>query len=94
MKPSTDKIKVGAIEYTLVEIPQLPDLGIIDLAQQTIGVRAGIPKDLKAWTIWHEIIHAILYSNGHISGHDEVLVDALAHGLVQVLRENPAIKSL
>jgi len=47
---------------------------------------------IRRVTLWHEIVHGILYAAGQ-TDHDEVLTDAIAHGIVQVLRDNPELRN-
>ena len=85
-------IRIGAITYAVVE-SDISDYGMIDYETQTIRIRKGLGKDAKSVTVWHEVIHAILYNMGHLD-HDEVLVDGIAHGLLQCLRDNPKLREL
>jgi hypothetical protein len=84
------KLKVGAITYSIVE-SSIPDYGSIDYETQTISIRKGLAKDARDVTLWHEVIHAIMYNMGHVN-HDEIIVDGIAHGVLQCLRDNPQLR--
>jgi hypothetical protein len=83
-------IKIGAISYSVSEAP-IRECGLIDYDSQTICLRDSLGKDTQAVTLWHEIIHGILYNMGQ-TNHDEILVDGIAHGIVQVLNDNPHLR--
>ena len=85
-----EKVKIGAVTYTVADAP-IPDCGLIDYEAQTIVIKKGLGKDARAVTMWHEVIHGILYNMGHVN-HDEIIVDGIAHGVVQCLRDNPQLK--
>jgi hypothetical protein len=85
-----DTLRIGAVTYKVVEAP-ITECGLIDYESQTIVIRKGLAKDVRAVTVWHEVIHAILYNMGHVN-HDEILVDGIAHGVLQCLRDNPQLK--
>lgn len=84
------RIQIGAITYNLAEAP-IRDCGFIDYEAQTIVLKNSLCKDARAVTLWHEVIHGILYNMGHVN-HDEVLVDGIAHGVLQCLRDNPQLR--
>lgn len=84
------RIQIGAITYAVADAP-IRDCGLIDYEAQTIVLRNSLGKDARAVTLWHEVIHGILYNMGHVN-HDEVLVDGLAHGVVQCLRDNAQLR--
>lgn len=85
-----NSLKIGACNYAVVTAP-IPDFGLIDYAQQTIVIKAGIAATAQDVTLWHEILHGLLFNLGYVN-HDEELVDGLAHGIVQVLADNPALR--
>lgn len=83
-------IQIGAIAYELVETPLDNLHGDISTIRCRIRIDADQDSQAKRVTLWHEIIHGILYGAG-LREHDEQVVDALAHGIVQVLRDNPQL---
>ncbi len=44
----------------------------------------------KIATLWHEMFHAILHNAGHRE-HPEGILDALSFGVIEILRDNPAM---
>ena len=84
------KLRIGAITYDVTE-SVMQDCGCIDYEKQTILIRKGLAADARKVTIWHEVIHGILYNMGHVN-HDEILVDGIAHGVLQCLRDNPQLR--
>jgi hypothetical protein len=85
-------IQIGPIRYTL-EVSDFSDrtCGDTDTMKCRIRVNSTMHPDVQRVTLWHEVIHGILFAAG-MSDHDEQVVDALAHGLVQVLRDNPKLR--
>ena len=81
------KVRVGAMVYDVVAVPDLPDLGFCDEEKCCIGIRAGLPDDVAAITLWHELIHAMLYALGYRK-HSERMVDGLAYQIVLLLADN------
>jgi len=84
------KLRIGAITYDVTE-SVMQDCGCIDYEKQTIEIRKGLAADARNVTLWHEVIHGILYNMGHVN-HDEILVDGIAHGVLQCLRDNPQLR--
>lgn len=91
---------VGAIHYTLIEEKDLCDYrpdgtrvglnGHIRYNECQIKVDSDLHPQIKEITIWHEVLHGILENAGFFQEQThERIIDALAHGIVQVLRDNP-----
>jgi len=91
------RVQIGPITYDVVEVSELTGAGPsslcgdLDTMKCRIRINADMAPAAKRVTLWHEIVHGILFAAG-ITDHDEVLVDALGHGLTQVLRDNPALR--
>ena len=64
-------------------------VGVIDYYDQTIDTYAGLASPIEWVNLWHETLHAVLYNAGHTGKHDEELINTLAHGICQVLINNP-----
>ena len=82
--PETDAILEG-----------LKQVGLMDPHVQELSLRMrGIPDPERMITLWHEIIHALLYNSGllHLictdDKEEEALVQALGGMVYQVLIEN------
>jgi hypothetical protein len=90
-------VKVGPIVYAVTEHDWPPDkeagsqaMGRHFPSEGRILLLRSMPPGVKYVTLWHEIIHAILDQAGQ--GCEEGAVDALAHGVVSVLRDNPMLQ--
>ena len=96
-KAAPVQIQIGPIAYEVVEVAELAGAGPsslcgdIDTMRCHIRINADMAAPTKRVTLWHEVLHGILFAAG-LSDHDEQLVDALAHGIVQVLRDNPELR--
>ena len=92
-------VRIGPIDYELELIEDLqaedgdPVDGWICYAAGAIRLRAALNPQLRRVTLWHEILHAVLTQTGR-QRHNEGELDALAHGIVQVLRDNPELREL
>lgn len=94
-----NKVRIGPIDFTVVEIERLRDDagsksldGNISYARSEIRLGAELEWQAKRQTLWHEIIHGLM-TQGHIETGEaeEQMVDVLAYGIVQVLRDNPEL---
>lgn len=91
-------VRVGGLDYTIKRWNrQAADnagaFGMCDRATQVILIQDGLPPQLEAHVVLHEVLHAAYSAAGmnaipeHIS--EERLVGALTHQLTQVWRDNP-----
>lgn len=92
------RVRIGAVDYVVKLVAHLSrgqeqidgraynDLGVI-------LIRAEMSPQLQLQTLWHEIVHAIVYQGqlGHFKLGDERAVDPLAWGILQVVRDNPGL---
>ncbi len=85
------RILIGPIRYKVVETDIPSICGDINTVKCCIRLNKAMRPDIRQVTLWHEIVHGILYAAGQ-TDHDEVLTDAIAHGIVQVLRDNPELR--
>jgi hypothetical protein len=90
-----DKVKVGAIQYSVAYIPDLKDDrgkldGRIRHSTTEIQLESGMNHQATAQTLLHEIVHAVATQIGH-QDMKEGMVDALAYGIYQVMRDNPQL---
>jgi Zn-dependent peptidase ImmA (M78 family) len=85
------RILIGPIRYKVVETDIASICGDINTVECCIRLNKAMKPDIRRVTLWHEIVHGILYAAGQ-TDHDEVLTDAIAHGIVQVLRDNPELR--
>jgi len=89
------QIKIGGMVYQVVEVQGLTNgdkdtklNGHIKYNDCEICVEAGLSPQAKLQTIWHEIVHGILTQSG-APKQNELMIDALAYGIVDVLKNNP-----
>ena len=91
------QVQIGPINYAVVMVDELagdtgPLHGDFDPSKCRIRLDAGDNPQRQHQTLWHEVLHAILHSAGIREGHDEQQIEALSHGIVQVLRDNPELR--
>lgn len=95
-------IKVGAVDYTVVEFGTKEAAGeerngFCDRLNALIRINTDRQPGLIAVTLVHEIMHAIAWGWGihNIKGKDgeEEMVWQLGQGWAAVLRDNPALLS-
>lgn len=48
----------------------------------------------RAQTLMHEIVHAVLFERGRQEHENEELVDVLASGFVNLIRQNPELMAI
>jgi Zn-dependent peptidase ImmA (M78 family) len=85
-------VLIGSFEYDIEESDKMVDNGSIDTEKLKIHIDSTIDEQVKRQTLWHEIIHALMHQFGlSLSDHDEKMIDNLAHGICQVIRDNPKI---
>jgi hypothetical protein len=65
--------------------------GYMDADATQIVVASGLPSPVKAVTLMHEILHALLLQAGSKHGNNENLIECLAYGLVQLSRDNKGL---
>lgn len=91
-----ETVKVGAITYQVKQESRTADhsaYGMILYSESLISIQPGMSDDYKRVTLWHEMIHAMMHDAG-LREHDETIVTALSHKIVQVLKENPGLAGI
>jgi len=57
-----------------------------------IEIVDGMPIEVERPVVLHEVLHAMFKGQGQNDYRsDENLIEAIAHGMVQILRDNPAL---
>lgn len=87
-------IKIGYFSYKIVMV----DILIDDEGNEIFGqclydiceirVLQRLSLQAKIATLWHEILHAILVNAGFTGDHDEQMISAIAHGILDMLISN------
>lgn len=88
-----DKVKIGAITYDITRDATLHDTGFngqIRFNRCQIVIAENLHPVAAQQVLWHEIVHGIMQQAG-ITKQPENIVDAIAYGVMQVLRDNPGI---
>ena len=90
------KIKVGPINYEIVEVSDLRAdddtklYGQISWTTCEIRIKPNQHAQQRRQTIWHEIVHVLLEQLGcNKDINNEAFTTALAHALMQVVQDNP-----
>jgi hypothetical protein len=91
-------IRIGPIDFAVREIERLVNTdayeklsGHIRYTDSEILLENNMESQAKRQILWHEILHGILTQAGY-SDHDEKMIDIIAYGVMQVLRDNPALR--
>jgi hypothetical protein len=90
-----DSLKIGAFRYSVVYVKDLKRDevkldGHLHHSQTRISLDADMNAQATTQTLLHETIHAIATQIGRQELR-EGIVDALAFGIYQVLRDNPEL---
>ena len=93
------EIRIGPIDYKVVKVKELASAdgllhGDIDFGRCRIRVDAGDDPQRQYQTMWHEALHGILHGAGIRGDHNEQQIEALTHGIIQLLRDNPDLLDL
>jgi hypothetical protein len=88
-------LKIGAILYGVEFVPDLSDDkgkidGQISYGQAKIRISKSLNEQVQAQTLLHEIIHGIEEHSGR-QELKEPVINTLAYGIYQVLRDNPEL---
>jgi len=91
-----NKIRIGSLDFdvimqdTPIVLNNQQCYGEIDYATTEIKLDATIASDQHLEvTFLHEIIHGILHDRGFKEAEDEELIEGIARGLHQLIRDNP-----
>lgn len=93
-------VQIGPLRYKVVEVEELASpasgalYGDINYGKCRIRIAADSCAQMKQVTLMHEILHGILVCAAQTEEHNEAHIDALAHGLIQVLRDNPQLRNI
>ncbi len=66
--------------------------GSVTYNTSLIEIVDGMPVEVERVVLFHELMHAVFKAQGQTKYRkDENLLDAIAHGIVEVLRANPQL---
>lgn len=90
-----NSVRIGGVEYAVMHEGNLNDganllYGRVDWEPSEILLKFGMGEQHASITLWHEIIHALLY-HSCIELEDETeerIAEALGFGIYQVLEDN------
>ena len=91
-------VRIGIRDYDITTVAGLrghddtPLYGVINFGQGTIRLEQDLRPDYSPVVLWHEIVHGILETSGQ--EQSERICDAMAYGIVQILRDNPWLREL
>lgn len=80
------KVKIFAHTYEVKLVDELDKCGALNRDNNVISISKSLPQDQQEVTLFHEIFHGL---NNEL---DHFVVDALAEGFYQVLKENNLLK--
>ena len=84
------RITVGGVWFTVEEALMAAENGRFATDEYpNIAVASSTTGNLVAFTLLHEIGHAIAWQNS--LGEDERWADAFANGVLSLLKDNPAL---
>lgn len=97
----TDNLRVGPIDFAVERVSDLRGddgkalYGEVKWQRCTVRIEADCVAQQQRQTMWHEVIHILLEQSGRtaLSQNDEV-VDSLAYGIMQVIRDNSWLAQL
>jgi len=66
-------------------------LGRTNFATLNIEVAEEMPQEKKVNTLWHEIVHTILYNYGIKQKDEEGFCNLMATIIIQLIKDNPQL---
>ena len=91
-------IRIGPIDYTVEYIQDLRDGdrkldGWFHFASSRILIDESLSEQARRQVLWHEIIHGLFFLAGELPTPErkEDFIDALASGVMNVIRDNPEL---
>lgn len=95
MLPKT--VRVFGIPYTVerqdrITVDGQNADGCITYNTASIEIVDGMPIEVERVVVLHEVLHAVFKGQGqNVLRRDEDLIEAVAHGVIQVIRDNPQL---
>lgn len=91
------KVKIGWRVYTVevcdnLEFENEEAMGSFQVANHTIKISSEIGYEEQVCTLIHEILHGIFLNGGQEDARcDEGIIECVASGMYQLLRDNPKL---
>lgn len=81
------QFSLGGTVWSVSEVPPLPDqtYGVCYPRIANIQLDETLIQQVKLQTFYHELVHAVLFTMGAPTPHDENFVDGFAHLLHQFM---------
>lgn len=92
-------VRVFGIPYTIekhdrITVDGQNADGSVTYNTALIEIVDGMPLEVERVVVMHEVLHAMFKAQGQNEYRsDENLIEAVAHGVVQVIRDNPLLLS-
>ena len=92
------KIRIGPLDYKIKTVIGLNENGQkidgqVHHWKSLIRLEQEMNAQCTRETLWHEVLHAILTQAGY-SEQNEAMLEAISHGVMGVLRDNPWMREL
>ena len=90
-----EAVLIGGMTFDIENASQIEDDadGRIEFTSARILLSNRLAPSYRRVVMWHEIVHGILDLSGQGEhSRNEGLVDSLANGIAQVLRDNPQLR--
>jgi len=81
--PAPSSFELGGFEWTVRFSDDLTELGKCDCHNQTITIRNGMSEQTTLQTFYHELVHAILFTMGHMN-HDKPYIDRCKQAIISI----------
>ena len=97
-----EKVKIGVVRYKIIRLDGDIHWGTHTYGKAKICIDDELADEAIPCVLWHEVLHAMLHQGGYSKPtltdeqYDflEQIVTMLPFGIVQVLRDNPALRKL
>lgn len=74
--------QLAGFDWSVQFVKDLSEYGKCDAMSQVISIREGMNEQSTKQTFYHELVHAIMFTMGHLQ-HDETFIDAFGAMLHQ-----------
>ena len=96
--PMISSLRIGSFDFSVslnTDIRKDGNIGWLDHQHSAIHIADDMDAHCTLQTILHEVVHEILIQSGQrLGSKEEGVVDAVAFGWYQVMRDNPQLVKL